>query len=398
MKIKQINPNEKVAILVGKLIDGITNQPQQKQAILIEEGKIKKIIAQEKYFNQNFEPYEQLTLNNFTILPGLIDAHVHLALDGANFKKTIEEWKSPVKTNKRITKQLTATLQQGIVAVRDGGDRANIALNYQQKVASSSTLIPKIIATGQAIYKEDHYGSFLGTAVKTKSDLKRRIKEIYNSGSDQLKVLVSGIISFSNYGEVGEIQFSEQELKRIVALARQYGLKVMAHASSDQAVRRAIKAEVDSIEHGYFISKESLKLLAETQIPWIPTVVPVANQLLVADEYSPNQQEVIKKSYHTQLEMIDKGADLGVKLGIGTDAGAYQVKHGHSLWQELNLFNQTSLSPLEIIKVATYSNAQIIGQSELGSIQKSKKPQLIGVKGDPTQDLSLLKNPELLIY
>ncbi|MCK8828383.1 amidohydrolase family protein [Natroniella acetigena] len=396
MKIKRISSNKKLAILAGKIIDGISNTPQRKQAIIIEQGKINKIIPQKKHFNQNFKTYQQLDLNNFTILPGLLDAHVHLALDGANFKKTIEEWKSPAKTEERITKQLKTILHQGIIAVRDGGDRANIALDYQQK--ADSNLKPKIIATGQAIYKEKHYGSFLGTAVKTESDLRRKIKEIYNSGSAQLKVLVSGIISFSNYGEVGGLQFNQQELERIVGLARHYGLKVMAHASSDQAIRLAIKAGVDSLEHGYFISEESLKLLAEAQIPWIPTVVPVANQLLVADEYSPNQQEVIKKSYQTQLEMIDKAAELGAKLGIGTDAGAYQVKHGHSLWQELNLFNQTSLSPLKIIKLATYSNAQIVGQSDLGSIQPNKKPHLIGIKGDPLQDLSLLKKPELLIY
>lgn len=400
MTIKKLTNNQQVIILAGSIIDGTGAKPKDRQAIIIDNQKIKKVIPQQQLARSSkLSTYKRINLNDYTILPGLIDSHVHLALDGIDFKKVTDEWNSRSKTKARVTKELKNTLKNGVVAVRDGGDRAQIGLTAKQMIEKKEVFGPEVVTTNYALYKEEHYGSFLGPGIESKDEIKEEIINLHQSDIDQLKVLTSGIISFSEYSKVGAVQFSIEELRYIVNLAHEHGLRVMAHASSEEAVQNCIQAEVDTLEHGYFLSKKSLHKLAEKEIPWIPTVVPVANQFNDKELYSKEELAIIKQSYELQLKMIDKATELGVKLGIGTDAGAYQVQHGLSYFRELELFNQTSLSPLEIIKIATNNNAEIIGLDyKLGSIESNKKSELIGVKGDPLKDLSLLDNPEIIIH
>jgi imidazolonepropionase-like amidohydrolase len=400
MKFHEINYDQQLIIMAGNLITGTQKEIQKNQAIIINQQKIENIIPQNKLSNYpELNNYHQLNLNGYTILPGLIDAHVHLALDGIDFKRVTKEWESSDKTKKRVEKELKNTLKHGVLAVRDGGDNAKIGLNSRKRVNNDEIPGPQIISTAQAIYKKGNYGSFLGPGLNCRKEIQKEVSRLAQVGIDQLKVLVSGIVSFSNYKEVGDVQFTVDELKHIVDLAHHLGLKVMAHASSEEAVQRSIEGGVDTIEHGYFLSDNSLEKMLEKDIPWIPTVVPVANQLNVPEQYSKEELNVIKKTYELQLEMVDKASKLGVKLGIGTDSGAYQVKHGLSYFRELELFNQTSLTPLEIIKIATVNNAQIIGlEQSLGSIEVNKKANLIGVKGNPLQKFSLLQKPDFIAY
>ncbi|MCK8825067.1 amidohydrolase family protein [Fuchsiella alkaliacetigena] len=402
MEIKKLTSEEKLIILAGQLIDGIGNKVLKKQAIIIEDQEIKDIIKQSSLTDSSVSSlnnYPQINLNDYTVLPGFIDAHVHLALDGIDFKRALDEWDSPIQVGKRVVKELNNTLNRGIVAVRDGGDKAQIGLQTRNQSAPKANLKPQIVATGKAIHKEGYYGSFLGPSLKNKNQLEKEVEKMSKLGVDQLKVLVSGIISFSEYGKVGAIQFDTAELKQIVKAAHQRNLKVMAHASSEEAVQISTAAGVDSIEHGYFLSEESLKRMAAAKIPWVPTVVPVADQLKVKENYSEQQIEVITRSYQRQLEMVERAQEIGVQLGIGTDAGAYQVLHGFSYFRELELFNQTSLSPLQIIKMATANNAQIVGlAAELGSIEATKRANLLAVKGDPLEEFSLLAEPEMLFF
>lgn len=374
MTIKKITDNQQAIILAGSIIDGTGAKPKTRQAIIIDNQKIKKIIPEQQLTDSTeLQNYEKIDLNDYTILPGLIDSHVHLALDGIDFKKVTDEWNSISKTKERVNKELKNTLKNGVVAVRDGGDRAQISFIAKQMVEEKEALGPDIVTTNYALSKKEYYGSFLGPGIESKDEIKAEVTKLHQSNIDQLKVLASGIVSFSEYGKVGAVQFSIDELKHIVNLAHEYDLQVMAHASSEEAVQTCIQAGVDTLEHGYFLSEDSLKELAAKEIPWIPTVVPVANQPNDKDLYSEKELVIIKQTYELQLKMIDKAQDLGVKLGIGTDAGAYQVRHGLSYFRELELFNQTSLSPLEIIKIATKNNSEIIElDHKLGSIEPNK--------------------------
>ncbi|MEW6425311.1 MAG: amidohydrolase family protein [Bacillota bacterium] len=337
-----------------------------------------------------------LDLANLTILPGMVDCHVHLALDGVDFQKAKGQWVAPGKVAGRVGRRLAATLTRGVLAVRDGGDRAGIGLLGKAKVRSGNLPGPYLTATGSALRKSGMYGSFLGAGVD--GDLGGALDRLVAAGVDQIKVLVSGIVSFTEYGRVGPPQFSPEELAFLVARAHRAGLKVMAHASSDLAVVSSARAGVDSIEHGYFMSRATLRMLAELGISWVPTVVPVAGQAGRSDLFTREQLGVIEKTYRNQLETIAEAARLGVAVGVGTDAGSPGVRHGEGFLRELALYRQAGLAPAVILKAATVAGAKIAGvEQEVGPLEEGRPANMIAVEGNPLADLAALENVKYII-
>ncbi|MDR3539776.1 MAG: amidohydrolase family protein [Desulfosporosinus sp.] len=369
-------------------------------ALFIHKGRIARIQTDFHTAQVPLGP-KVVSLPELTILPAFIDCHVHVALDGVDFAAAVERWSDVDAWLEQVKLTLEHSLDSGLATIRDGGDNGKVGLRTKKLIEKRELDGPRIIACGQGIGKTGKYGSFLGPGISNVVEACQLIDALKEQGVDWLKILVSGIVSFKNYGKIGAVQFTQTELNRITEHAHDLGLPVMAHASSDEAVRLGIKAGVDTMEHGYFVSAKSLADMAEKEIPWVPTVVPVANQLKVHGHLNHSQEslEIIKRTYELQLEKIEEAQSLGVALGIGTDAGAGGVVHGYDYFRELELFAQAGLSPSEVLKAATSTAAQICGlQEELGSIEVGKKALLIGVKGNPFQDLNVLQNIEFLLY
>lgn len=398
----------KTIILAGNLFDGISRDIRKNVLVEIQEG----IITAIKDFNINPETEDISNFNNSdnnsalynlshcTLLPGLIDCHVHLALDGIDFGKARTLWNHEKELWNRTAQDLQNTISAGIVAVRDGGDLNGIGLTLRNRLCHETQTAPEIIATGYALRKKGKYGSFLGPDLNPE-DILPAIEQLAGLGANQIKVLVSGVVSFKEYGKVGELQFTEAELKEIVKGSHDLGLKVMAHASSDEAVRLSIRAGVDSLEHGYFISESSLEALASAGIPWVPTVIPVASQVRRKNllyNHTPEETEVITKTYKGQLEMLKLAWEKGVFLGIGTDAGATGVPHGAGYLEELLLYQEAGLAPADILTIATRNNARILGlEDKLGAIKPGRPANFIAVEGNPLENLECLKHSRLAV-
>ncbi|MHB8170870.1 MAG: amidohydrolase family protein [Thermincolia bacterium] len=398
MQILQVKDYSNLIILAGLVIDNVQKKPRPNTAVFIKKGRITAVIDYDQIADKSSP--EVLNLTALTLLPAFIDCHVHLALDGLDFQAALNRWTPDQAWLPQVKETLATYLNHGVAVIRDAGDGGNIGLQSKNLISQGDITSPRILACGQAIYKKGKYGSFLGQGISSLQEAGQRITSLYKQGVDWIKVLVSGIVSFQEYGKVGTLQFSQHELNHIVGHAHSLGLPVMAHASSDEAVSQAAKAGVDSIEHGYFIAAtSSLAVLAEKNIPWIPTVVPVANQVLppFQGNHTPTSIDIIKRTYELQLQKIAEAAVLGIPLGIGTDAGASGVLHGFSYHQELGLFAQAGLSSAEIIKTATSIPARILGlDNELGTIEPGKKACFVGVKGNPLENPAALKNIEYI--
>jgi imidazolonepropionase-like amidohydrolase len=216
------------------------------------------------------------------------------------------------------------------------------------------------------------------------------VSRLAAAGARQIKVLVSGIVSFKEYGRVGPIHFSQEELKTIVEEAHSLGLTVMAHANSDQAVTMAASAGVDSLEHGYFISRDSLKMLAELNIPWVPTLIPVAAWSLKPGvrNINPEHRKIAERTYRQHQAMIAEASAMGITLGVGTDSGALGVQHGNGYLKELELYREAGLSPAEILQAATANGARIVGLEQgAGLVLPGSPANLIAVAGNFLKDL-----------
>jgi imidazolonepropionase-like amidohydrolase len=384
---------DKRVLLAGKLIESSYKPPSENAAVVIENGIIKKIIYNTDFndFKRNFNDYRVVDLSNLTLMSGFIDCHVHLALDGINFQKAVEQWDCDELLFERLKREFKNYLEKGILAIRDGGDRRLINITAKEKCKRERLDAPIILASGFALNKKGMYGSFLGEGILNNEDIKNSVEILYQKGVDQIKVLMSGIVSFKEYGRVGSLQFSLEEAKEIVNEARRHNLKVMAHASSAKAVDMAIKADMDSIEHGYFLSEEALDIMAKKEIPWMPTLVPVANQLKEDTRkfYTEKEIENIERTLDSQLIRVKQAQEKGVILGIGTDAGASGAYHAISYFEELRLFEKAGLSPTEIFKAATENSAKIVGlEDKMGGIEKGKLPNLMALEGNPLRDIS----------
>jgi len=390
----------KITLLAGRVFDGQTLLGEQHIEIIISGGTIISVHppAGESPTPQ-IQADEILDLREYTVLPGLVDCHVHLALDGRDFSRSLEMWRHKEQLQERIEADLARTMGAGVAAVRDGGDREAVGMMARELAARGVAPGPLVRVAGPALRKKGGYGSFLGPGLKGESPGKA-VEDLARLGVDQIKVLVSGVVSFKTYGLVGDLQFSQGELAEIVSAAKAVGLRVMAHASSDQAVRLALRAGVDSLEHGYFVSQESLEELARAGIPWVPTLAPVACQVQGAliDRYSPEKREVINKTLFRQQEMVKRAADLGVRIGVGSDAGAVGVPHGLGLLAEMLCLEEAGLTRTEILRAATAGGAAILGlDREIGSVRPGRRACLIAVRGNPLEDLRLLGDPGYMI-
>ncbi len=341
--------------------------------------------------HDNFIPLAEGT----TLLPSLIDAHTHLALDSEDFKRSRMLWDDWQTMLPRLEKATDHYLQAGIAHIRDGGDLAGINLKAKRYFYNETECGLHIISTGEAVRPKNGYGAFLGRGYSNLMEIESQVENLALSGADQIKVVISGVVSFERYGEVEGPLIPQDELTLATRCAHHKGLKVMAHASSDAAVKLALKAGVDSVEHGYFLRSDSLKIMAEKKIAWVPTIIPVAVQTRMpySKDRSAHQIDLITRTYEEQIEKLNYAAELGVPLGVGTDAGAFGVGHGVSLVEEMLLFAKSALDNRSILQAATVGNAAILGlEKENGYIEKGLRANLIAVRGDPLDNLGALQN------
>lgn len=404
MKVIKLGRFPEAVLRNALLIDGTGGPPRENVNISISGGVIRHILpacGKNPGSGSENDPSTQgvvwINCGDLTILPGLVDCHVHLALDGVDFERSLKRWDNEGVLSEHLAVSLENTLNAGVLAVRDGGDCRLIGLRASH-LAGGAAAPPFIIATGEALRKKGLYGSFLGKGLAA-SAIKSAVRKVAAAGAAQIKALVSGIVSFREYGKVGPPQFSREELALLVAEARSLGLKVMAHASSDEGTALAVECGVDSLEHGYFISEDTLALMAEKGTAWVPTLIPVAAQTRepLKHSYNPSQLAIIEKTYRRQQLMVEIAHRLGVAIGAGTDAGASGVQHGLSYIEELKLLVEAGLPPAGAIRAATANGAGILGlENQLGTVAPGMPAYLIGVRGNPLLDIDILKKTDTL--
>ncbi len=400
MKFLKINADEDYLLIPDLLWDGIGDKPLKDHAVFITGGLISRLVPMSSLGENIIEGAELVRMEGTTLMPGLIDCHIHLSMNSESLSQAVDEWENrPVLAERHACQAAADFPVNGVLAVRDGSDKTGIGLTVRNKILSGLAPGPLVVATGRAVYKKGRYGIFLGPGIRTTDEALKQVEGLKTEGVDQLKVVVSGLVSFKELGVVGPSQFSISELKVIVDYAHHLGLKVMAHASSAEAVEVSARAGVDSVEHGYFLGTKQLELMAINGTAWVPTLAPLGN--LVFSNYLPYggaDMDVIRRSFDIQLSRLKEAVELGVSVGIGTDAGANRVLHGYSYHDELRYYSMAGLSNMIILKMATSVSAEIIGQKgQLGAVSAGRKPYLISLLGNPLESLGFLCSPEWVI-
>ncbi len=382
----RLDRKRKYILTAGKFFDAGSGFVKD-TTIFINGNRTHKLFVGGKYSRHLFDLYdwedaEIIDLKDHYVLPGLVDCHVHLALSGGRGKDSPENQGN----------HLHQLLKGGVLAVRDGGDRDCLTLGMVNNGGCSEGPVgPYIVATGCALRRKGMYGSFLGPGLKSKDDLAKMVAQMAAHAASQIKILASGLVSFCQYGAVGPMQFSPEDLSFIVREARGYGLHVMAHVNSAQGVKAAVLAGVRSVEHGYFLDGDCLDLMAERGSYWVPTIVPVANTAVKMKGYFTDRElTVIENTYRRQQEMVCRAVEKGVKVAIGTDSGAPGTEFGRSYIEELLLFQEAGVEVADIICAATVTGAKVLGLN-------GNENGFLAYKKDPLLDLANLDKPDFII-
>ncbi len=285
------------------------------------------------------------TESYFIKVPPFRDSHIHFVIDGR-----------AVSRNALLT-IMHNLVKHGIFAVKEMGYKTGIGLEAKKILLEDSFDIPlRIQSAGFAVYKKGTYGVFLGKGISDKKEIKKTINEIANAGADFLKVVNSGMVCSKGKGLVTPGGFPLEYLLEICSEARQMNLTIACHANGDEAIRNAVIAGVSSIEHGFFISKETIHLMAERFVAWTPTVF----ALLTITSFLPAfEKKYIEMVVEGHLESIKYAASIGVQLRVGTDCGSKGVRHGESIFDELSLFKKAGLSFEEILSCVCLKDEEI---------------------------------------
>lgn len=394
---------QKTYIQCGKLIDGIGNSAQTQMTIVVEGKRITDI---QKGYTKGGGTDKVIDLHNKTVMPGLIDCHVHLESQ-FNKNSTVEGFTltdADVAYNAAIYAK--KTLMAGFTTVRDlGGSGVNISL--RKAVQRGLVEGPNIITAGRAIsasgghmdgsvgFRDDAFNHKFGPddgVADGRDELIKAVRLQFKRGSDVIKIAsTGGVLDLSEDGSGA--QFSIDEIKAVVETAKDYGLKVACHAHGAEGIRRAILGGVTSIEHGTFMDDEDIKLAKQYGTYYVPTIIAgksVADSSKIAGFFPPviarKAQEVGPQIQAT----FAKAYKAGVKIAFGTDAGVYA--HGKNAI-EFQYMVEAGMPAMEAIKAATTSAADLLGISaRTGSISKGKMADVVAVNGDPLQDIKAMRD------
>ncbi|MBI4855338.1 MAG: amidohydrolase family protein [Acetobacterium woodii] len=261
----------------------------------------------------------------------LIDCHIHCGLGqfgGVRKTDIADDLLVP-----RMKEILEVYHKKGVQAVRDGGDASGIGINLRD-ISKDSDLIFKTPI--RAFFKKGHYGDFLGDSVDNLKDGIKKMNRLIEQKPDFIKIILTGIMSFTEFGISGPVGFSKSECSEMIDHAHQKGLSVMVHANTPEGIMIALTSGADTIEHGYGINEDCLYAMRESGIIWVPTLAPFAN-IARCDDVSPMRKykDVSEAYFRQHQSMVRKADAMGVNIALGSDSGATLVPLGQGTLDEL---------------------------------------------------------------
>ncbi|WP_348708454.1 amidohydrolase family protein [uncultured Pseudoalteromonas sp.] len=400
-------------IHAGKMLVGTDQDVKEQQTLVIEDSKIAAIKAGYLTKQQlKLSDADVIDLKNQMVLPGLIDMHVHVTFE-RDAKRNPHQWATEYEADYalRSLKYLKRTVEAGFTSVRDLGSSYQVIFPLKRAVERGDIVGPRIFAAGDMITPTGGHGDMHGYRRDiTKAteggglgvcdgadDCTRAVRDVIKSGADVIKITATGGVLSNTAAGVNQ-QFTDEELSAIVNTAHHLGRKVTAHAHGTEGIKAALRAGVDSIEHGSFLDKDTVKLFKKQDAYLVPTLLAGAT---VKEEVlnNPNMPKAIADKVEIVAPKMEASFKLAlknkVKIAFGTDSGV--SKHGDNA-KEFELLVKYGMTPKQAIKSATVEAAKLLGQSDsLGDLSVGKQADIISVNMNVLDNISELSQVQFVM-
>ncbi len=391
-------------IHAGKVFTGTSNSLQENVTIVVEDNKIK---AVKKGFAEVQEGDTVIDLRSSTVMPGLMDMHVHLSSQHGGPQTYLERFSlNEADYALRAANYAKITLDSGFTTVRNLGDGYNETVALRNAISKGYATGPRIYTVAKSIATTGgHADPSNGLShllrpdvgpkqgvVNGEAEAREAVRTRYQDGADLIKITATGgVLSVAKSGQ--NPQFMTDELEAIVETAKDYGITVAVHAHGKEGMKRAIEAGVDSIEHGTYMDDEIRNLMKKHGTYYVPTILAgkfVADKAKI-DGFFPElvrpKAAAIGPLIQNTFEQAHKA---GVKIAFGTDSGV--SAHGDNA-QEFSLMVEAGMKPADALLSATVNSANLLGISDiLGTLEEGKLADIVAVQGNPLDDISLMES------
>lgn len=394
-------------IYAGTLIDGSGAKPRQNVTLFIEGNTIRAI---ENGFSDAGDD-TLIDLRDYTVLPGLMDMHVHLdgEYDRGSYLGRFTRNEADYALN--AAHFANKTLQAGFTTVRNPGDNFNATIALRNAIDSGKAIGPRIFSAGKSLattgghadptngFRHDLMGNPGPEAgvVNGPADAWQAVRQRYKDGADFIKLTVTGgVLSVAKSGD--NPQFNDDELEAVMAAAKDYNFHVAVHAHGAEGMKRALRAGAKTVEHGTYMDKEAMGLFKRNNAFYVPTITAgkwVAEKAAEEGYYPALVRPKAAAIGPLIQDTFSRAYKAGVPIVFGTDAGVFP--HGLNA-REFGYMVEAGMPPMEAIVSATKTAAELLKiDDKLGTLSAGKLADIVAVKGDPLVDIKVLENIQFVM-
>lgn len=332
-----------------------------------------------------------------TVMPGLIDTHIHLVWDGSADPVTTLRAESDQELVVRAIENARKTLRGGVTTARDLGSTADVAVTVAQAVRAGRVPGPRLFASGRTVIITDGHDPFWGIFSDGPEACRRAVRELRGAGADLIKVSATGGVYGQAVGEEpGAAELSLAELEAVVDEADRFDLSVAAHAVGTEGIANAIEAGVDTVEHGNLARDQALDQMAAEDVAYDPTLFvyrEIAESGNVPAYAEANAKRVVDRHWEVAESALERDE---IRVIAGSDAGSPGVPHP-GLGLELGCLVEAGATPEEALIAATAAAARELGRPDLGVVAEGTPADLVGFDRSPLGDVTAVGEPTVVL-